>query len=54
MKKREIEKALGSDNPINSMYSLIPEKKIKAFKKFAAIFGYGEERIKNILDNEKK
>ncbi|WP_199610194.1 hypothetical protein [Bacteroides sp. AM23-12] len=54
MKNKEIKKALKSDTPINSMYSLIPNNKMQAFKKFAAQFGFTEERIKTVLENEKR
>ena len=54
MKKQQIKKALKSDTPINSLYSLIPNNKMQAFKKFAARFGFTEERIKTVLENEKR
>lgn len=47
MKKKQVQKALKSDTPINSIYSLIPDNRMQAFKKFAARFGFTEERIKN-------
>lgn len=54
MRKKQIRKALNSEMPINSIYSLIPEKKRKAFKRFASCFGFTEENIKNILQNERR
>lgn len=54
MRKKHIEKALKSDMPINGMFALIPEKKREAFKKFAAGFGFTEEKINNILSNERQ
>lgn len=54
MKKKQVQKALKSDTPINSMYSLIPNNKMQAFKRFAARFGFTEERIKTVLENEKR
>ncbi len=54
MRKKQIEKALKSGMPINGMFALIPEKKRGAFKKFAATFGFTEEKIKSILENEKR
>lgn len=53
MKNKQIKKALKSKTPINSMYALIPSEKRNAFKKFATIFGFSEERINTILKNEK-
>lgn len=35
-------------------YALIPGGRMGAFKKFAARFGFTEERIKSVLDNEKR
>ena len=40
MKKKQIQKAMKSDTPINSMYALIPEKRREAFKRFAAFWFY--------------
>ena len=54
MKNKEIKKALKSDTPINSMYALLSGCRMGAFKKFAARFGFTEERIKSVLDNEKR
>ncbi|MFT0355081.1 hypothetical protein ACMSEA_05065 [Bacteroides thetaiotaomicron] len=54
MKNKEIKKALKSDTPINSMYALIPANRMRSFKKFAARFGFTEERIKTVLENEKR
>lgn len=54
MKNKDFKKALESDRTINSMFALIPEKKMKAFKKFAKQFGFTEEKINAILTNEKQ
>ena len=54
MKNKQVRKALKSDTPINSMYALIPDNRMLAFKKFAARFGFTEERIKSVLENEKR
>ncbi len=54
MKNKQIQKALSSNTPINSMYSLIPDSRMRAFKKFAARFGFTEERINSVLENEKR
>ena len=53
MKNKQVRKALKSDT-INSMYALIPDNRMRAFKKFAARFGFTEERIKSVLENEKR
>lgn len=52
MRKKQINKALKSDRPINGLYALIPDNKRKAFLKFARRFGFNEEKIKSILANE--
>ena len=54
MKNKEIKKALKSDTPINSMYALIPGGRMDAIKKIATRYGFTEERIKSVLDNEKR
>ncbi|MGJ0892019.1 MULTISPECIES: hypothetical protein [Phocaeicola] len=54
MRKKQMLKAIKSETPINSMYSLIPTDKRNAFKRFASCFGFTEERIKKILSEEKK
>lgn len=41
------------DMPINSMFNLIPEKRMAEFKRFASIFGFTEENINTILKREK-
>lgn len=53
MKNKDFKKALHSDKPINSMFALIPEKQKKSFMKFAKQFGFTEEKINSILQNEK-
>lgn len=52
MKKKQLKKALNSNTPMNSMYALIPPERRNAFKKFAALFGFTDEKIKNILAKE--
>ena len=54
MRKKQVIKALKSETPINSMYSLIPQNRKEAFKRFAASFVFTEENIKKILSNEKR
>lgn len=52
MNKKEIKKAIESDTPINSLFSLIPIKNKKNFLSFAEKFGFTEEKINNLLKNE--
>ena len=54
MRKGKIKRALESNTPANSMYSLIPANRRKAFRCFAACFGFTEEKIKRILTDEKR
>lgn len=42
------------EKPINSMYRMIPKSRMDEFKRFAAIFGFTEENIENILSKEKE
>ena len=53
MKNKQLKKALKSNTPINSLYASIPAGQRDAFKKFAAMFGFNDEKIKKILANEK-
>lgn len=46
MNIRKIKKAMRSDNPANSLYSLIPENQRKQFAEFAKSFGVSEEMIR--------
>ena len=55
MRKKKIRKALASRTPINSIYSLlVPAQQREAFKKFAAGFGFTEEKINQLLKQEMK
>lgn len=54
LRKNKIKKALKSDSPINDMYALIPNNKLRDFQKFAARFGFTENKIKLILEKEKR
>ena len=47
MKNKQLKKALKSNTPINSLYALIPAGQRDAFKKFAAMFGFNDEKIKD-------
>ena len=51
---KQVQKALSSNTPIISMYSLIPDNRMRAFKKVAARVGFTEERINSVLENEKR
>lgn len=53
MKAKQIRKAVKSEKPINGLYALIPKERRNEFKKFASLFGFSEERIKNILEQER-
>lgn len=49
MNAMKIRKALRSDNPAASLYSLIPENRRKQFIEFAKSFGVGEDRIRGMV-----
>ena len=50
---KNIKKALESQRPANDLYALIPANRREDFRRFAACFGFTEENIKAILQNEK-
>lgn len=54
MRKKKIKNALNSRTPANSMYALIPKGQLSGFKKFAALFGFTEDKIQNVLSHERK
>lgn len=45
MKIRKIKQALKGNDPIKSMFNLIPEEKIEEFKEFAIRFGYSSDKV---------
>lgn len=53
MKRKDVNNALKSGTPLNSLYALIPQKRIKAFKRFARGFGFTDERIDRLLRSER-
>ena len=50
MKRKELEKAIKSATPFESLYALLPEKQKEKFKQFAAGFGFSEKQIKGRLE----
>lgn len=53
MNIRKVKKAMKGNMPINSMFNLIPQKRMEEFNKFASIFGFSEKDIDAILKREK-
>lgn len=49
MKIRKIKQALKGNDPVRSMFNLIPEKKIEEFKEFAIRFGYSRKSINDAI-----
>ena len=54
MKNKQVRKALKRDTPNNSMYAHIPDNRMRALKKFATRFCFTEERIKSVLEHQKR
>ena len=54
MRKKKIRKALNSRTPVGSLYALIPKEQMGSFKRFAALFGFTDDKIKNILSHERR
>lgn len=51
---KELDAIIKSKTPLNDMYKMIPEKKMKSFKRFARMFGYNENKLNQALEEEKK
>lgn len=51
---KDLNSIMKSSTPLNEMYKMIPEKKKKSFLRFAKMFGYSEDKIKEALSNEAK
>lgn len=49
---KDLNAILKSSTPLNEMYKMIPEKKKKSFLRFAKMFGYSEDQVKEALSNE--
>lgn len=53
MKDSTIRKALESNTPLNSLYSLIPQDKRKALDRFVRCFGLNPARLHEALERER-
>lgn len=51
---KDLNSIMKSSTPLNEMYKMIPDKKMKSFIRFAKMFGYTEDKIKEALSNEAK
>lgn len=52
MKVKNVRKALESGIPLNSLYALIPQDRLKALDRFVQCFGLGPVSLQEALDNE--
>lgn len=50
----KLKKAAESKRPFTDMYKLIPANKKKDFMEFAKMFGFTEEKLKEVLTKEKE
>lgn len=53
MRKKKVKRLIQGKNPMNALYDAFSPQQRAAFKRFAGAFGYSEERIKNILRDER-
>lgn len=51
---RELDSIVQSKTPLNDMYKMIPDKKMKSFMRFARMFGYNQQKLNKALEEEKK
>lgn len=52
MKVKNVRKALESGIPLNSLYALIPQDRLKALDRFVQCFGLDPASLQEALDNE--
>lgn len=53
MRKKKVKQLAKVENPMNAIYDAFSPQQRAAFKRFAALFGYSEERIRGLLKDEK-
>lgn len=53
MRQKKVKRLVGGKNPMNALYDAFSPGQRAAFKRFAGAFGYSEERIKKILEDER-
>lgn len=51
---KELDSIVKSKTPLNDMYKMIPETKMKAFTRFAKMFGFNDKEIRKVLEDEMK
>lgn len=53
MRRKKVKKLAKVENPMNAIYDAFSPQQRAAFKRFAALFGYSEERIRGLLKDER-
>ena len=54
MRKKKVKKLAKVENPMNAIWNAMGNEQRAAFKRFAALFGYSEERIRGLLKEERE
>lgn len=53
MRQKKVKRLTKGKNPMNALYDALSPRQRAEFKRFAGAFGYSEERIRNILRDER-
>lgn len=53
MRQKKVKRLVKGKTPMNALYDAFSPRQRAAFKRFAGAFGYSEERIRNILKDER-
>ncbi len=54
MRRKKVKKLVKMEKPMNAIYDAFSPQQRAAFKRFAALFGYSEERIRGLLKDERE
>ena len=53
MRRKKVKRLVQDKTPMNALWNAFNPRQRAAFKRFAGAFGYSEERISNILRDER-
>lgn len=53
MRRKKLKKMVRGKTPMNAIWDAMGNEQRAAFKRFAALFGYSEERIRELLKEER-
>ena len=54
MRRKKVKKLAKMEKPMNAIWNAMGNEQRAAFKRFAALFGYSEERIRGLLKEERE